>query len=359
MKALKISLRLAMIVCLVLLAACSGSQTSNVEEGHAENNDSPIVLKTTIQTPPVALLSKGFDAYLDAIEEKSEGRIKFERYYSESLVKSPDVLDALSSGIADVGIIIPPLMASKIPLNTIGHNPAVYENSWAGARATFDLYQQVPDLNEELEKHGVTFAGSLAVPSTYIFTKKQVDGIDDLKGLKLISQGDHGIMAQELGAVPVAIPSTESFEALQRGTADGILFNLTTVTTYNIEQVAGHAYKLPIGGVDLLIGMNVNKFNALPDDLKEIMKEVAQNHADDFHQIYQTEGDKMALEKIEQANGTITEPLPEEVEKLKGIAQKVIWNNWVEKNGPASQKTLDKYIKLADQYEQENPFKEE
>ena len=90
----------------------------------------------------------------------------------------------------------------------------------------------------------------------------------------MVALGDHGVIAKELGAVPVSIPSTESFEALQRGTVDGALFNLTTSTTYNLEQVAKNVYKLPIGGVGLLIGMSLDKYNSLPDDLKEIIKEV-------------------------------------------------------------------------------------
>ncbi|WP_428911555.1 TRAP transporter substrate-binding protein DctP [Niallia sp. Krafla_26] len=363
MKGFKLSLLIQAIFCFMVLTACS-SQSSNSSNSSNSNGsdptkDNPIVFKTTIQTPQVASMSKGFDAYLDAIEEKSEGKIKFERYYSESLVKSADVVDALSAGIADIGIIIPALAQSKIPLNTFGNVPAIFENSWPGARAAYDLYEQMPQLNEELEKHGIIFAGSLGVPSTYVFTKDPINGVEDLKGQKLIAQGDHGIIAKELGAAPVSIPSTEAFEALQRGTADGILFNLTMVTTYNIEQVASHLYKLPIGGVDLLIGMNSNKFNALPDNLKLIFKEVAKPHADDFHQIYQVEGDKIALSKIEQANGSVTETKAEDVEKLKEIAQNIIWKSWVEKSGADAQEVLNKYIELSEKYERENPYKEE
>ena len=110
MKGLKGILGLTFLSSMFLLAACS-SQTNN--SSTTEKNDKPIVLKTTIQTPPVASLSKGFDAYLDVIEEKSEGKIKFERYYSESLLKTGDVLNALSSGIADVGVIVAPLVEAK------------------------------------------------------------------------------------------------------------------------------------------------------------------------------------------------------------------------------------------------------
>ncbi|MFS0823139.1 C4-dicarboxylate TRAP transporter substrate-binding protein [Bacillus sp. 1P02SD] len=341
--------------CFTMLVACSDKESST---SNGDENES-IVLKTTIQTPQVALLSKGFDAYLDAIEEESDGRIKFERYYSESLAKTADVLDALSAGIADVGVIVPPLVESKIPLNNVGHSPAVYENVWAGSKAHYELYENNPELNEELEKNGVTFGGQLAVASSYVFTKEPIKSSADLKGLRMVALGDHGILAQELGAVPVSIPSTETFEALQRGTVDGVFFNLTTATTYNYEEVAGHVYKLPIGGVALLIGIGKDKFDSLPKDLQEIIKEVGKNQADEFHRIYQTEGDKVALEKIEAANGTVTEATPEDIKELKEIAKNVIWKKWVEKNGSSSQKILDQFVELSEKYEKENPFKGE
>ncbi len=354
MKAVK-GLSLLMVICFIFLAACSSPQESNGET--QANSSEPIVLKTTIQTPPVAVMSKGFDAYLDAIEQKTNGRIKFERYYSESLVKSADVIDALSSGIADVGVIIPAYMGSKMPLNTVVYNPVVFENSWAGARAVNELYQNTPELNEELAEHGVKFAGQLAVPSNYIWTTKPVQSNADLKGMKLIAPGDHGVIAQSLGAAPVALTSTESFEALQRGTVDGTIFNLSAATTYNIEQAANNLYKLPIGGVVLLIGMSLDKYNSLPDDIRQMIQEVSVSHADDFHKIYQTDGDKDSLDKLAKANGKVVEPSQSDVNQLKEIAKNIIWKNWIDKNGEASQAILDRYVELAEKYENENPYK--
>ena len=334
-----------LFICLMVLGGCASDATGNDSQGESDQAQQ-YVFKTTIQTPPVATMSVGFDAYLDEIEEKSEGRIKFERYYSESLVKVPDVLDALSVGIADVGIIIPVQMTSKIPLSTVVYSPAVFEDSLKGAQAIHDLYEQLPVMNEELEKHNVTYAGQLTVPSSYIFTKKPINSIADLKGLRIIAQGDQGILAEQLGAVPVTLTSTESFEALQRGTVDGAIFNLTAATTYNLEQVAGHVYKLPLGGAGLLIGMNLEKFEALPEDLQKIVLEVAESHAEDFYQIYQVEGDKLALEKIEKAGGEIVEPSTEDINKLQDIAEKTIFQRWIENNGTSAEEVMNTFISL-------------
>ena len=328
----------------ISLLALVGCMSDEAQEGEATPKS--YTFKTTIQTPPVAAMSVGFDAYLDEIEEKSEGRIQFERYYSESLVKVPDVVDALSAGIADIGVVIPVQMASKVPLSTLIYTPAVFEDSLVGGQAIHDLYDQSAVMNEELAKHNVTYAGQLTVPSSYIFTKEPIKDISELKGLRIIAQGDQGILAEKLGAVPVNLTSTESFEALQRGTVDGAIFNLTAATTYNLEQVAGHVYKLPLGGVGLLIGMNKEKFDALPEDLQTIVQEVAESHAKTFHQIYQIEGDEVALEKIKAAGGSITEPTAADVKQLQTIAEETVFKSWVEKNGDAAEEVMNLFLSL-------------
>lgn len=337
---------LMLVISIATLVGCSSDSATN-EAQVAGDASEQFVFKTTIQTPPVATMSVGFDAYLDEIEEKSDGRITFERYYSESLVKVPDVLDALSVGIADVGVIIPVQMASKIPLSTIIYTPAIFEDSLIGAQAIHDLYEELPAMNEELAKHNVMYGGQLTVPSSYLFTKNPIKSIADLKGLRIIAQGDQGILAEKLGAVPVNLTSTESFEALQRGTVDGAIFNLTAATTYNLEQVASHVYKLPLGGVGLLIGMNQDKFEALPEDLQNLVLEVAESHAEVFHQIYQVEGDQLALDKIAEAGGSITEPTAEDVSKLQTIAEETVFKNWINNNGPAAEEVMNQFIFLS------------
>ena len=337
-------------ICFVLLLGCNHTEkTANGEEIHT--------FRTTIQTPPVALMSKGFDAYLNEIEEKSEGRIKFERYYSESLVKSGDVLDALDAGIADIGIIIPSQLSSKLPLNSVIYTPSIYENSWAGGKAIHDLYQMEPALNKELSKYNVMYAGELAVPSNYIFTDKPVTSIKELKGLRLVAQGDQGILIQKLGAIPISITSTESFEALQRGTVDGAVFNITAATTYNLEKVAKYLYKLPLGGAGLLIGMNEEKFEELPEDLKYIIHDVAKSNAETFHQIYQMNGDQIALKKIQSSHGVITEAKAEDITKLQNIAEREVFTNWARRSGSQAKNILDTFIELGDKYEAEYPYK--
>lgn len=349
------SLNVLLVLTLLLLAACSNSSGGSSQE--ASGQDEVFVFKTSIQSPPGAALSEGFDAYLNSIEEKSNGRIKFERYYSESLLKSADALDGVSAGIADVAVIIPILMPSKIPLSTVAHNPVAFENVWAGMRAFYELYQKYPEMNGELEKQNVKYVGQLSVPSNYVFTKKPVDSLEDLKGMKLIAQGDQGLIAQELGATAVVMASTEMFEALQRGAVDGTMFGITPATTYGIEQVASNLYMLPIGGQTLLIGMNLDKYNALPDDLKQIFMDAALEQADTFHKIYQIDWGKRSDEKLQAANVQTTKPTEADIAKLREIAQNVVWNKWVSDNGPRAKEILDDYLQLTAKYEQENPYK--
>ena len=66
-----------------------------------------IVLRYGTLDAPDSIIGRAQDWYLNRVEELSGGRVKFERYWSESLVPARELLDALNTGISDVSFLIP------------------------------------------------------------------------------------------------------------------------------------------------------------------------------------------------------------------------------------------------------------
>ncbi len=348
---------------LVFLAAC-GQASNNATNNEPTGSDSDtqtetFTLKASIQSPPKAALSLGFDAYLDDIEAKSNGRITFERYYGESLAKAADQLNALSSGIADIALFVPSYVPGKLPLANVGTLPGLWSDSWVGAMSYHELYQAVPELQAEMEKENVKWVGQYALPSYYIISSKEVKDFGDLKGLKVIATGQLAVLAEAMGATPVGIPITESYEAMQRGTVDAVFYGLTASATYGLEEATKTIWKLPIGSSAGLIGMNIDVWNQLPEDLQQIIMEAAAAHPDSFYQIYEVEGDQAALQKFIDAGAQIIEPTPEQIEQLQAFT-KPIWEKWVqeqEANGAPGQKILDTFLELIEKNEQAHPHR--
>lgn len=113
-----------LVMVAVVLVACGGEDTSSKDSTNdagdsGSKSAEKYIFKSTVQAPQQAALSQGFDALLDSIEEKSDGRITFERYYSDALVKPADAADAVGSGIADLALLAPSYTPANNPLSTI------------------------------------------------------------------------------------------------------------------------------------------------------------------------------------------------------------------------------------------------
>lgn len=261
---------------ILLLTACgnsesSSSDTSTKVAGNQSNNDEIFLFKATVQAPQAAALSQGFDALLDSIELESDGRIKFERYYGDALVKPADAADAVGAGIADIALLAPSYTPANNPLGTIESMPALWVDQWTGTRALLDLYKEFPELREEFENRNIAVLGAWALPTYHIISKKDVSSFEDVKGLKVIAAGGQALMAEALGAISVGVTMPESFEAMERGAVDGGFLGYTSASTYGIHEIAKSVWTIPVGSQGGVFGMNMDKYNKLPDDLKKFL----------------------------------------------------------------------------------------
>lgn len=341
-----------LILCSLFIAACGSDE--NADAGSTK--ETVYKLKSSIQSPKEANLSKGFDAYLDEIEKKSDGRIEFERYYSESLVKAADTANAIGSGIGDVALLVPGYTPANNPLGTVESMPALWKDQWTGTRAMLDLYNEFPELKEEYHNQGIEVVGAWALPSYYVISTKDVSSFDDIKGQKVVAAGSQSILAEALGATPVGIVITESFEAMERGAVEGALLGLTSSSTYGIQEVAESVWQLPIGSQAGIIGINKAKFDEFPEDLQNVFNEVALQNAVDFHEVYQIEGEEAAMQKYIDAGVKMNEATEEDIAELQEIARNSVWKTWVnnaDKDSELAQKVLDRFIELIAEYDGE------
>ena len=111
--------------------AIAFSVASVPQTGQAQD----FVLKFGTLDSSTSIIGKGQTWYLKRVEELSKGRVKFEPYWSSSLVPSRQLLDALKSGIADVSFIIPGYYPGKLPLLTVATLPTTYADAYTFANS--------------------------------------------------------------------------------------------------------------------------------------------------------------------------------------------------------------------------------
>jgi TRAP-type transport system periplasmic protein len=104
----------------------------------------------------------------------------------------------------------------------------------------------------------------------YLYVKKPITKLDDLKGLKLRTAAKYDKMMKKLGIVPVTIEFGETYTALQRGTVDG--FGWPTIGPRDWGWLDNIKYVIDIpfyARQNTLILMNLDTWQKLPKDVQD------------------------------------------------------------------------------------------
>jgi len=162
--------------------------------------------------------------------ERSGGRIKLN--IVPRMFPGTEILQAVATGKADMGDVPMPYLSGTYPLLNWGEIPGIVsEDPVKGLAEELAVYQdpKVQKLNDTaLRKLGLTYWFITQWdPANGIWSKKEVNTLDDFKGLKVRVGGylpTAGIKA--MGASPVTIAGSELAPAMMAGTIDAVLTSL-------------------------------------------------------------------------------------------------------------------------------------
>jgi TRAP-type C4-dicarboxylate transport system substrate-binding protein len=285
---------------------------------------------TTIYMDKHPTVRNAFLPWAKEVEARSRGRIKLTYFNPNTLCPVKDNFDSVVSGVIDIGGQYCGMNPGKFPVSDIMELPMIVPSSEAGSLVTWDLYKQFPEWRNEYKDIKMLWQWASATYQLHT-TRKMVKTLDDLKGLKIIGWSSSLLeMLKTLGASPIQIGPTDTYLALQRGMADGVLCPLAPVKSYKISDAARFHTIADLNVGPFWAGINQNVWNELPPDLKQILID--------------TTGDDLAG----KCGQTLDEGAREDADWLKGQghafyvlpeAEKTVWlsklrymhDNWVEK----------------------------
>jgi len=276
--------------------------------------------------------------WLDRIEKATGGRVKFERFYAESLSKGTDAWMAVRTGVADMAWCAHGYWAGVTPLSDVITLPFLpFQDGRQAAGILWKLREKYPQIQKEYtDVHVLVFHAT--PPLSLITTKKQVKVLEDVKGLKLrILAGPPTDAVKALGAVPVLLGMPDVYLALQKGTIDGSAIPLGTLEIFNLFEPVKYWTHMPFTTNYFSISMNKSKWNSLPPDIQKAITSVcgyegSRTYAYDFHDSY----DEPVRKKIEawvkkggQRMEEYTMPRAE-VDRWIKAGGKPVWDKWVQ-----------------------------
>lgn len=210
------------------------------------HNVGKISLRFATNLPRQHYLSvQGDQVFIKAVARLSCGKIKIEYFPSSQLGKASDMVTMANSGVADIVAASPPYVSAQMPLGNAFDLPQILPNADIGSKALYEVATNPKTViyQNDFKKNGLHFLFGATLPLYQIVTvKTPIHSLSDIKGLQLRSGGgSEDLVVKALGAVPVNMPRGEDYEAFQRGTLDGGVFNLPSLHPNKVDEVTHYA----------------------------------------------------------------------------------------------------------------------
>lgn len=319
--------------------------------------EKPIVLKYADFTNPTVGYGAPPVYFMHQVEKRTNGRVKFQPFWSSTLVPANAITQAVSTGLADMGRIHGGNEAGKLPVLNLGSLPALGIKLWATCMAWDYMLRNSKAARAELKKYHLKNLFAFGTTEVDLDTTVKVTRLEDLKGLKIRAVGNQVHLLQALGGVPITAIGQEITVLLERGTIQGLIGAPSFVTSYGMANAIKYFVDIPFGSVTGSICMNINTWNRLPKDIQKIIEDVDREMPDVVAKSY-IYYNKKGLDKMVAGGTQIIKVDEAEKEKVVDIARKSIWDKWVQDAPPGidRREALDTFLKAYKKYAPKDPY---
>lgn len=203
------------------------------------------------------------------INERANGEFSLEVFAGGTLGRDPGQQDRIvSSGIADLAVIVPGRNAGTYPDWGVFELPGLARSAEEGSYAVWWMHNE-GTLRTGDELHMV----AAWTTDPYIFhTSTPIESPADVQGLRVRVLGQtqtESVLA--MGGVPQGVSITETPEAISRGTLDGALADWSVFDIFRLGEVAHYSYEIPLGVLAMALVMNPDSYGELSAEGQAVM----------------------------------------------------------------------------------------
>lgn len=269
------------------------------------------------------------------VEKATNGKVKVEIYYSQTLTKGKDTWNATKLGITDLGWCFHGYWPGMTPLSDVISLPALpFKTAEKGSEVFWKLYEKFPSIQQEFSENKILLLFT-SHPYILITTKKPVTTLEDIKGMKIrMSGGPPTEMVKALGGTPMLIPMPDNYISMQKGVIDGMGAPWEAIHGFRLYEVANFYTETPFPAVYFSITMNKSKWNSLPKDIQDAIMSVSGLKGSKFWGRNFFDTARQGVEEKLKADGKNIEVYSfsdDERQRWLEVAGKPIWNQWVNK----------------------------
>jgi TRAP-type transport system periplasmic protein len=279
--------------------------------------------------PTHAVMTHVMVPWAEAVEKETDGRVKV-RILPKPVAAPPATFDAVKNGLADISYGVHGYSPGRFVLTKAVELPFIGNSAETISVAYWRVHER--SLAEGKEHEGVKLLGLFAHgPGAIHNAKREIKSVADLEGLKFrVAGGVVGDLASRLGIVGILKPAPEAYMLLSNGVADGVLFPMEAIKSFNLEKLVPYTTRVPGGlyNVSFFFVMNEAKFDGLPEkDREAILRLSGENFAVRSGKAWDW-ADEQGLAAAKEAGNTITTATPRLLEEIRA-ATVAIEEEWI------------------------------
>ena len=262
----------------ILISACGPEEAVDSNATTIDTGKTYNWKMVTTWPPGFPVLQEGAERFAQNIKDMSNGRLDIKVYAGGELIPPLQTFDAVSQGTVEMGHGSAYYWAGKVPeaqffstvpfgMTARGMNAWLYDGG--GLELWREVYKPFHVVPFPLGNTGVQMGG---------WFNKEINSLDDIKGLKMRIPGLGGKVFAKAGGNPVLLAGSEVYTALERNTIDATEW----IGPYHDQRLglyrAAEHYYYPgwhEPGTVLELTINQRAWDSLPADLQAIVSSAA------------------------------------------------------------------------------------
>jgi TRAP-type C4-dicarboxylate transport system substrate-binding protein len=292
--------------------------------------------------PATNFHTENITQFVNDVDKATGGKLKITTHANASLFKAPEIKRAVQGGQAQIGEILWVNYENEDALFGIDGVPFL-ATSYRASRKLWQASRK--SLEDKLGKQGMKVLYSIPWPPQGIYSKRPINSVADMKGLKWRAYSPATAKIAELvGAQPVTIQAAEVTQALATGVVDSMMTSGATGYETKAFEHVKHFYDTQAWLPKNAVIVNQKVFDALD---KTVQTAVLKAAADAETRGWKVSEEKTNwyLDQLKQNGMAIHEPSAELKAGLKKVGDQML-ADWLKKSGADGSAAIDAYRKM-------------
>lgn len=223
------------------------------------------------------------------LKKASGGRLVITPMAAGEIMPVMETFDAVSTGALKIDFSYAPYWIGKLPMAIFaGGLPPFTLPTVENYKVLYNELGLKEIIRKAYAKHNIFYVGVIPSNNQVLLSKFPLKTAADFKGKKLRATGIYAEVVTQAGASAVYFPWGEIYGSLEKGVIDGVIAGpISSQADSGFHEPTKYLLETPITPVDTWsLHVNMDAWNALPEDLQQIFIQSTSYASDIFTASY-------------------------------------------------------------------------